>query len=130
LDDEENDAGSAKDRVNLKRVETRRQEVKLSQKEIEMMQQFEQNINPKTELSNDEITIINIFEKQRLFITRILIKFNQTRAALGMPLFKTKDIQDIVDGLVSKQLVTSAVAPNGENVYFLTEAGKDFLDII
>nr|MDO8087505.1 hypothetical protein [Candidatus Sigynarchaeum springense] len=119
----------ARETVVLKKVETKRQEVKLSEKEIGMMKDFEKSINPKGDLTNDEITLINILEKQKLFLDRIVIKFNQSRQALAMPLLKAKDFEAIIGSLVSKGLVTSREAPAGK-VYYLTEAGLEFLDLL
>ncbi|MEX2681617.1 MAG: hypothetical protein Q6373_008455 [Candidatus Sigynarchaeota archaeon] len=119
----------ARETVVLKKVETKRQEVKLSEKEIGLMKDFEKSINPKGDLTNDEITLINILEKQKLLLERIVIKFNQSRQALSMPLLKAKDFEAIIGSLVSKGLVTSREAPAGR-VYYLTEAGLEFLDLL
>ncbi|MHA1848977.1 MAG: hypothetical protein ACTSYS_09650 [Promethearchaeota archaeon] len=120
----------AKDAVNLKKVETRSQKVNLSEKELELMRKFEQESNPKIQLTNDEVTIINILEKKKLFLERIVIKLNQTRAALGMTLFRKNDILTVLDSLTKKGYVTTRTAPNGQDVYYLTEQGLDFLGIM
>ncbi len=120
---------SARESVVLKKVETKRQEVKLSEKEIGMMKNFEKSVNPKGDLSNDEITLINILEKQKLLLERIVIKFNQSRQTLAMPLLKAKDFEALIASLVSKGLVTSRDAPAGK-VYYLTEPGLEFLDLM
>ncbi len=119
----------ARENVVLKKVETKRQEVKLSEKEIGMMKNFEKSVNPKGDLSNDEITLINILEKQKLEISRIAIKFNQSRQTLAMPLLKAKDFEALIASLTSKGLMTSRDAPVGK-VYYLTEPGLDFLDLL
>ncbi len=119
----------ARESIVLKKVETKRQEVKLSEKEIGMMKNFEKSINPKGDLSNDEITLINILEKQKLPLERIVIKFNQSRKTLAMPLLMAKDFEAIIGSLVSKGIVTSREAPMG-TVYYLTEAGLEFLDLL
>ncbi|MFX0101482.1 MAG: hypothetical protein ACFFCS_18045 [Candidatus Hodarchaeota archaeon] len=129
MEDEKKEKTSARDSVTLKKVKTREQRINLSPEELEMAKKFEQGMSPKQELTNDEITIINILEKQKLLTQRILIKFNQTRAALGMQLLKTQEIQDLVDSLMQKGFVTSRDAPAGI-VYYLTEAGLDFLGIM
>lgn len=125
----EPDEEVARDRVVLKKVETRRQEVNLSSEEIDLMRQFERDVNPKTELTSDEITMIGILEKQKLFMERIMIKANQARAALGMPLFRSPELSALLESLMAKGLASSRVAPNGDPVYYLTDAGLDFLDI-
>jgi hypothetical protein len=119
----------ARENVVLKKVETKRQEVKLSEKEIGMMRNFEKSMNPKGDLTNDEITLINILEKQKLFLDRIAIKFNQSRQALAMPLLKAKDFEALINSLVSKGIMTSRDAPAGK-VFYLTEAGLEFLDLL
>lgn len=119
----------ARENIVLKKVETKRQEVKLSEKEIGMMKNFEKTINPKGDLSNDEITVINIMEKQKLLLERIVIKFNQSRQALAMSLLKAKDFETLITSLVSKGIMTSRDAPAGK-VFYLTEAGLEFLDLL
>jgi len=119
----------ARENIVLKKVETKRQEVKLSEKEIGMMKNFEKTINPKGDLSNDEITLINIMEKQKLLLERIVIKFNQSRQALAMSLLKAKDFETLISSLVSKGIMTSRDAPAGK-VFYLTEAGLEFLDLL
>ncbi|HME52385.1 MAG TPA: hypothetical protein VKM55_09225 [Candidatus Lokiarchaeia archaeon] len=119
----------SRESVQLKKVETKKQDVNLSDGEVGMMKTFESDINPKAALTNDEITIVNILEKKKLFLTQITIEFNSTRQTMGMPLFKAKDFQGLLDGLASKGLVTSRDAPGGK-VFFLTPAGLEFLDLI
>jgi predicted transcriptional regulator len=119
----------ARENITLKHTETKRQDVKLSEKEIGMMRNFEKSVNPKGDLTNDEITMINILEKQKLFMERIAIKINQTRQALALTLFKAKDLQAIIDSLTAKGIVTSREAPAGK-VFYLTEAGLEFLDLL
>lgn len=129
MEDEEKKGAPARDTVVLKKVKTREQKVNLSEEELAMARKFEAGMNPKQELTNDEITVINILEKQKLLTRRILIKFNQTRAALGLQLLKTAEVQALVDSLMQKGFVTSRDAPAGI-VYYLTEAGLDFLGIM
>ena len=119
----------ARENIVLKKVETKRQEVKLSEKEIGMMKNFEKTINPKGDLTNDEITLINIMEKQKLLLERIVIKFNQSRQVLAMSLLKAKDFETLITSLVSKGIMTSRDAPAGK-VFYLTEAGLEFLDLL
>ncbi|MHA1679952.1 MAG: hypothetical protein ACTSUE_03025 [Promethearchaeota archaeon] len=129
MDEKENNK-SARDMVALKKVKTRGQRVNLSDGEIEMMRKFEGQVNPKADLSNDEITLMNVLEKQKLFLNRIAIMINQTRAALSLDLFMKKDLIGIINSLSAKGLVTSRDTPSGELVYYLTEDGKDFLGLI
>ncbi len=94
-DDDEKAKKPARDFIELKHVETRQQEVNLSNSEIGMLRKFEQGMNPKSALTNDEITLINVLEKQKLFLDRVAIKLNQARQALGMPLFMKRDIETL-----------------------------------
>jgi len=120
---------SARESITLKKVETKKQDVNLSEGEVGMMNNFERDVNPKGALTNDEITLVNILEKKKVFLTQITIEFNSTRQTMGMPLFKAKDFQGLLDGLISKGLVASRDAPGGK-VFFLTPAGLEFLDLI
>jgi DNA-binding MarR family transcriptional regulator len=120
---------SARESVELTKVETRRQEINLSDSDIGMAKKFESEFNPKGELTKDEITLINIFEKQKLFLDRIAIMVNQTKNTLNQPLLKKADFEALLDSLVKKGLVASRKAPAGV-VYYLTEAGLDFLGLI
>ena len=129
-DDDEKAKKPARDYIELKHVETRQQEVNLSNGEIGMLRKFEHGMNPKSALTNDEITLINVLEKQKLFMDRIAIKLNQTRQALGMSLFMKNDIETLIASLMKKGIVATRVAPNGANVFYLTDAGLEFLDII
>ena len=115
--------------VTLKKVETKKQDVNLSDGEIGMMKNFERDVNPKAALTNDEITIVTILGKKKVFLTQITMEFNSTKQTMGMPLFKAKDFQELLDGLISKGLVASRDAPGGK-VFLLTPAGLEFLDLI
>jgi hypothetical protein len=120
---------SARESVKLTKVETKRQEVNLSETDLGMAQKFESELNPKNELSKDEITLINIFEKQKLFLDRIAIMVNQTKKTLNQPLLKKADFEALLNSLMDKGLVASRQAPAGV-VYYLTEAGLDFAGLI
>jgi hypothetical protein len=114
----------AKDLVTLKHVETKAQEISpetrdlaqtLKERYIEH-DQFER-------LTNDEITILETFMGKRLFLERIAIIANQSRVPLGIPGFKKAELEEILEGLVSKGYIEFDVVGD-KNVYFLTERGK------
>ncbi|MHA1371042.1 MAG: hypothetical protein ACTSRA_15175 [Promethearchaeota archaeon] len=120
----------AKEKVELKKVKTRHQRVNLSEGEIKLLKKIERLNRDRNLLTNDEITVINILEKQKLFLRRILLMFNQARATLGMDLLKKSDMLGLLENLISKGLVGTKESPSGERVYFLTDAGLDFLGIL
>ena len=114
----------AKDLVELKHVEVKKQEISpetrdlaqtLKERFIEQ-DQFER-------LTNDEITILETFMGKRLFLQRIAIIANQSRMPLGIPGFKKAELEKILNTLGSKGYIEIDVV-NEKNVYFLTERGK------
>jgi len=114
----------AKDLVELKHVEVKKQEISpetrdlaqtLKERFIEQ-DQFER-------LTNDEITILETFMGKRLFLERIAIIANQSRMPLGIPGFKKAELEKILENLESKGYI-EVVVVNEKNVYFLTERGK------
>ncbi|MFX0148613.1 MAG: hypothetical protein ACFE8E_12825 [Candidatus Hodarchaeota archaeon] len=114
----------AKDLVQLKHVEVKKQEVTqetldlakaLKDKYIEH-DQFER-------LSNNDLTILETFQGKRLFLSRIAIIANQSRVLLGLEPFKKAELEKILDNLITKGYIKAEKV--GENiVYFLTERGK------
>jgi len=114
----------AKDLVQLKHVEVKKQEVSpatqnlantLKERYIEH-DQFER-------LTNDELTVLESFSKKRMFLTRIAIIVNQSRVPLGIEPFKKADLEKILDTLLSKGYLEVELVGE-KNVYILTERGK------
>jgi hypothetical protein len=114
----------AKDLVTLKHVEVKKQEISpetrdlaqtLKERYIEH-DQFER-------LSNDEMTILETFMGKRLFIERIAIIANQSRIPLGIPGFKKAELEEILDGLITKGYIKSEIVGE-KSVYYLTERGE------
>lgn len=128
MDSDEDNRPAERRLVKLKKVKTKHQDVDLSDSEIAMARRFEQQ-TPKASLSNDEITLINIFEKKKLFLANIAIMFNQTRATLGMSLLKKEDLLGLLDGLKARGLVATRPTPSGEDVFYLTDEGLEFAGI-
>ncbi len=114
----------AKDLVTLKHVEVKKQEISPETRDLAQTlkesylehDQFEQ-------LSNNEITILETFMGKRLFLERIAIIANQSRMPLGIPGFKKVELEDILEGLISKGYLKSEKVGD-KVVYFLTERGK------
>ena len=114
----------AKDLVQLEHVEIKKQNIgqdtldlakTLKDQYIEH-DQFEQ-------LTNDELTILESFITERMFLTRIAIVANQSRVPLGIEPYKKADLERILESLISKDYVMVQLV--GENkVYTLTERGK------
>lgn len=114
----------AKDLVQLKHVEVKKQEVTqetldlakaLRDKYIEH-DQFER-------LNNEELTILETFQGKRLFLSRIAIITNQSRVLLGLEPFKKAELEKLLDNLIIKGYIKAEQV--GDNtVYFLTERGK------
>jgi len=114
----------AKDLVQLKHVETKKQEVRpetldlantLKEQLLEH-DQFER-------LTNDELTILESFNSKRMLLSRIAIVANQSRIPLGIEPFKKADLEKILDTLIYKGYL-EVEQVEGNDVYILTERGK------
>jgi len=114
----------AKDLVQLKHIEVKKQEV--SKETIELAKTLKDQILEHDQferLSNDELTVLESFMSKRMFLTRIAIVVNQSRMQLGIEPFKKADLEKILKVLISKgYLETEQVEDN--TVYILTERGK------
>jgi predicted transcriptional regulator len=114
----------AKDLVNLKHVEVKKQ--KVSQEAMDLATRLKEQIIEHDQferLSNDELTILESIMDKRLFLTRIAIIANQSRIPLGIEPFKKADLEKILDKLISKGYIE--IEKVGEDlVYYLTERGK------
>ena len=114
----------AKDLVNLKHVEVKKQEV--SQETMDLAQTLKEQYLEHDQferLSNDEITILESIMDKRLFLTRIAIIANQSRIPLGIEPFKKADLENLLDRLISKGYINIEKVED-KIVYFLTERGK------
>ena len=115
----------ARDYVELKHVEVKKQEISQDTQELaDVIKQKELEEGISDELSNDEVTILETFMGRRLFLSRIAIIANQSRIPLGIEPFKKADLEMILDGLIRKGFVVSEDV-KGETVYYLTEKGKE-----
>ena len=115
----------AKEMVELTHVETKKQEV--SKETLELVQSLKAQgieLGGSDYLSNDELTILEAFEKRRLFLERIAIIVNQGRATLGMEGFKKSELEGILNSLISKGFLETQEV-NDKTVYILTEKGKE-----
>jgi hypothetical protein len=114
----------AKDLVELKHVEVKKQEI--SQDTIDLAKTLKEQYIEHDQferLSNDELTILESFMGKRLFLTRIAIVANQSRVPLGIAPFKKAELEKLIDGLITKGYIKSELV-EGNPVYFLTERGK------
>jgi predicted transcriptional regulator len=115
----------AKDLVELKHVEVKKQEV--SQDTLDLAKTLRDRYieyDQFEDLSNDEITILESFMGKRMFLTRIAIVANQSRVPLGIEPFKKAELEKILEKLISKGYVKTEQV--GDNlVYFLTERGEN-----
>lgn len=114
----------AKDLVNLKHVEVKKQEV--SQETMDLAQTLKEQYLEHDQferLSNDEITILESIMDKRLFLTRIAIIANQSRIPLGIEPFKKADLEKFLDRLISKGYINVEKVED-KLVYYLTERGK------
>jgi len=114
----------AKELIELTHVETRKQEI--SQRTKKFAESLESEKKPIEKLSNDEMTILQSFMGKRLFLNRIAIIINQSRIPSGKEPFKKAELEDLMNGLISKGLITSEMV-NKEKVYILTEKGREFI---
>lgn len=113
----------AKDLVQLKHVETKKQEVSQETKELaDALKQQEE----EEKLSNDEITILESFIGKRLFLRRIAIVVNQSRIPLGIEPFKKEELEKLLDRLIHNGYIDFDIV-NNERVYLLTEKGKELI---
>ncbi len=114
----------AKDLVELKHVEVKKQEV--SPETMDLAQALKERYLEQDQferLSNDEITILETFMVKRLFLERIAIIANQSRMPLGIPGFKKAELEKILNDLISKGYIRLEIVGE-KNVYILTERGK------
>ena len=114
----------AKDLVQLKHVETKKQ--KVSQETLDLAEALKQQYIEHDQferLSNDEITILESFINERMFLTRIAIVANQSRIPLGVEPFKKAELEKILDKLISKGYL-EAEKVGDDLVYIITERGK------
>ncbi|MCP4764080.1 MAG: hypothetical protein GY870_20070 [archaeon] len=114
----------AKDIVELKHVEVKKQEV--SKETMDLAQTLKDQVlehDQFEKLSNNEVTVLESFMGKRLFLSRIAIIVNQSRVPLGIEGLKKAELEDILDKLIAKgYLQAEKVKEN--MVYFLTERGK------
>jgi hypothetical protein len=114
----------AKDLVKLKHVEVKKQEV--SQETLDLAEALKQQYIEHDQferLNNDEITILESFINDRMFLSRIAIVANQSRIPLGVEPFKKADLESILNKLISKGYIE--IDKVGDTiVYIITERGK------
>ena len=115
----------AKDLVELKHVEIKKQEISQDTKELaNVIKTQGLTQDQSNELSNDEITILESFIGKRLFLTRIAIVVNQSRIPLGIEPFKKAELEQLLENLINKGFIDFSIVED-KYVYFLTEKGKE-----
>jgi len=115
----------AKDLVTLKHVETKKQAVSKETKNLaSVLKDSGKFKETSVKLNNDELTILEAFEKKRLFISRIAIIVNQSRVMMGMEGYKKAELEVILNNLIAKGYLDSQVV-NENVVYILTDKGKE-----
>ena len=115
----------AKDLVELKHVEVKKQEISQETKELaNVIKTQGLTQDQSNELSNDEITILESFIGTRLFLTRIAIVVNQSRIPLGIEPFKKAELEQLLENLIYKGFIDFSIVED-KHVYFLTEKGKE-----
>ena len=115
----------AKDLVELKHVEVKKQEISQETKELaNVIKTQGLTQDQSNELSNDEITILESFIGKRLFLTRIAIVVNQSRIPLGIEPFKKAELEQLLENLINKGFIDFSIVED-KHVYFLTEKGKE-----
>lgn len=131
-DKNEKEKKPAREAVNLTHVETQKQQVdkaKLANLLSLQQQRNAQTTQAKT-LSPDQQTILRSFQKDRLLLDRIWIIVNQTRQSLALEPLKRVEVKDLCEQLVEEgylyfEQVTDPMTKNVNEVYILTEKGKD-----
>jgi len=114
----------AKDIVELKHVEVKKQEI--SKETRDLAQTLKQQVLEHDQfenLSNDEMTVLESFTGKRLFLSRIAIIVNQSRIPLGIEGLKKAELEEILEKLISKGYLQGEQVKEN-TVYFLTERGK------
>ena len=115
----------AKDLVELKHVEVKKQEISQDTKELaDVIKTQGLTQDQSNDLSNDEITILESFIGKRLFLTRIAIVVNQSRIPLGIEPFKKAELEQLLENLINKGFIDFSIVED-KHVYFLTEKGKE-----
>lgn len=115
----------AKDLVTLKHVETKKQTVSQETKNLASVLKDSGKLKETSDkLSNDELTILEAFEKKRLFLSRIAIIVNQSRVMMGMEGYKKADLEMILNNLITKGYLDSQMV-NENVVYILTDKGEE-----
>lgn len=121
---EGSDKQVAKDLVELKHVETKKQEA--SKEATELAKRLKEQVlthDSFERLSNEEKTILETFQGKRLFLERIAIIVNQGRKALNMETFTKKELEEILDNLIAKGYINTELVAD-KRVYYLSERGK------
>jgi hypothetical protein len=114
----------AKDLVELKHVEVKKQELSPEARDLaQVLKERYLEHDQFERLSNDEITILETFGGKRLFLERIAIIANQSRIPLGIPGYKKAELEEILSNLVTKGYLNSEMVGD-KPVYFLTERGQ------
>ncbi|MFW9936623.1 MAG: hypothetical protein ACFFA8_10780 [Promethearchaeota archaeon] len=114
----------AKDLVQLKHVEVKKQ--KVSQETLDLAEALKQQYIEHDQferLSNDEITILESFISERMFLSRIAIVANQSRIPMGVEPFKKAELEKMLDKLISKGYIEVEKVEDSL-VYIITERGK------
>ena len=123
--DQEKRKTVARDFVELKHIEVKKQEISQETEELaKIIKQRELEEGVSEELSNDEVTLLETFMGRRLFLSRIAIIANQSRIPLGIEPFKKADLEMLLNSLIRKGFVKSEIVRD-EIVYILTEKGKE-----
>ena len=117
----------AKDLVTLKHVETKKQAVSQETKNLANVLKDSGKLKETSDkLNNDELTILEAFEKKRLFMSRIAIIVNQSRVMMGMEGYKKAELEVILNNLIAKGYLDSQVV-NENVVYILTDKGEEHI---
>jgi hypothetical protein len=114
----------AKDLVQLKHVEVKKQEI--SQDTLDLAKTLKEQYvrhDQFERLSNDELTILESFIGGRMFLSRIAIVANQSRIPLGIEPYRKADLERVLKSLIEKGYIESEQVGD-KLVYFLTERGK------
>ncbi|MFX1238611.1 MAG: hypothetical protein ACFFAS_08620 [Promethearchaeota archaeon] len=114
----------AKDLVQLKHVEVKKQ--KVGKDAINLAKSLKEkgiSLEETDKLSNDEMSVLEAFEKKRLFLPRIAIVVNQSRVVMGNEGLKKAELEAILESLIAKGYLETQVV-NDNTVYILTEEGQ------
>ncbi|MHA1265944.1 MAG: hypothetical protein ACTSRS_12000 [Candidatus Helarchaeota archaeon] len=99
----------------LKHVETKKQEVKLSEAEKALLEKYAKK-KDELELTPDEATVLDILKKRKT-LKMVVIEVNLARKPLGQELKTEDQIEQILLALKEKNAIKSVIGADGQKYW-------------